>query len=319
MNLMDIYNELKDDIQQLEEELYASINTTNLDLKRSSVHLLRAGGKRIRPVFVLLGGKSGQYDLEKLKPVAVSLELIHMATLVHDDVIDNAETRRGKPTVKSKWDNRVAMYTGDYLLAKALETITQLDNPKLHAIFSKALVDMCLGEIEQIKALYEWNQSLRTYFLRIKRKTALLMAISCQLGGIACHADDKTVEALRRYGYYVGMAFQITDDILDFTGSEQQLGKPAGSDLLQGNVTLPVLAAFKDPSVKQNIIAQFEENNPNMKHIIQLVTDSGGIEEAKQIANRYLNKARQALQPITHSYSKHTLMQIADFIEHRSY
>lgn len=319
MKLIEIYRELIDDLQFIEEELYRAIDTPHFMMKETAKHLLDAGGKRIRPVFVLLGGKCGHYQIEQIKYAAVALELIHMATLVHDDVIDNAETRRGKKTVKAKWDNRVAMYTGDFILARALQYITQLPDQRVHQILSRAMVEMCIGEIEQIRALFQWNQNLRTYLLRIKRKTALLMAISCQLGGLVCQAREDIVQALYRFGYYVGMAFQITDDILDFTGTEKQLGKPAGSDLLQGNVTLPVLASFNDPSVKEEIISQFESGKPNMPHIVQLVKSSGGIGYAKELAQNYLTKARASLEVIKGNKSVDTLLQIADFIEKRSY
>ncbi|EGL82858.1 heptaprenyl diphosphate synthase component II [Caldalkalibacillus thermarum TA2.A1] len=319
MNLMDIYQELKDDIHVIEQELFRSIDSHYPLIEEAASHLLKAGGKRIRPVFVLLGGKSGVYDIERLKHVAVALELIHMATLVHDDVIDDAETRRGKPTVKAKWDNRVAMYTGDFIFAQALSRITRLSDPRVHQILSKAIVDMCVGEIEQIQALYQWNQSLKTYFMRIKRKTALLMAISCQLGGLVCNAPEPVVRALYRYGYYVGMAFQITDDILDFTGSEKQLGKPAGSDLRQGNITLPVLASFRNPAIRDAIINEFKSGSPDMPKIINLIKQSGGIHVAKTIAQRYLEKARRSLEDLQSVYSKKTFIQITDFIEQRTY
>lgn len=319
MNLIDIYKELKNDLHYIEDELHRTVDTPHMLMKQTSAHLLHAGGKRIRPMFVLLGGKNGNYDLEKLKAVAVALELIHMATLVHDDVIDDAERRRGKLTVKAKWDNQIAMYTGDYIIAQALSYITQLDNPRIHQVLSKAIVEMCLGEIEQIRALYQWNQSLRTYFLRIKRKTALLMAVSCQLGGLVCDTSEEVTQALYRYGYYVGMAFQITDDILDFTGTEKQLGKPAGSDLLQGNITLPVLASFKDPVVRNLIISEFDQKNPNMSQIIELVKTSGGITFAKEIAQRYLHKARETVLQLNSAKSQETFMSITQFIEQRNY
>jgi heptaprenyl diphosphate synthase len=318
MKLLEIYKELKQDLQLIEDELYQGLDSSLPLMEETSSHLLKAGGKRIRPVFVLLGGQQGSYDIERLKYVAVSLELIHMATLVHDDVIDNADKRRGYYTVKAKWDNRIAMYTGDFIFAKALHCISNLSQPRIHQILSKSIHDMCLGEIDQIKALYKWDQSLKTYFLRIKRKTALLMAISCQLGGIACNASEAAINALFRYGYFVGMAFQITDDILDFTGTEKQLGKPAGSDLLQGNVTLPVLAAFQSEDMKNEIISQFAHGKPDIKKIVCLVKKSGGIACAKEIAQKYLLKARQALEPLE-GESRYTLQKVADFIEKRNF
>lgn len=319
MNLMDVYNDLKEDLEVVERELYRSIDTGFPLLAETASHLLKAGGKRLRPVFVLLGGKMGTYDLSRLTHVAVALELIHMATLVHDDVIDDAATRRGKPTVKAKWDNRTAIYTGDYILAQALYRVTHLDDPRIHQILSKAMVDMCVGEIEQIEALYQWNQSLKTYFWRIRRKTALLMAISCQLGGLVSQAQEHVVQALYRYGYYVGMAFQITDDILDFTGTEKQLGKPAGSDLKQGNITLPVLVSFRDPQVREAVIKEFKSGTPNIPEIINMIIQSGGVALAKQVAQRYLEKARRALQDLEPVYSRNSLLQITHFIEQRTY
>jgi len=320
MNLVDIYKELKADLETIEDELHKAIQTPHSLMEETSAHLLKAGGKRIRPVFVLLGGKQGTYHLGKLTHVAVALELIHMATLVHDDVIDDADTRRGIQTVKAKWDNKMAMYTGDYILAKALQCITQIEDPRLHQVLSKAIVEMTLGEIEQIKALYQWEQSLRMYLKRIKRKTALLMAVSCQLGGIACQASESDLKALFQYGYNVGMAFQITDDILDFVATEKQLGKPAGSDLLQGNITLPVLAAIKVPGVLQTIQAEFMEHAvPNMEKIIELVKSNGGISYSQQLAKKYLDKARECAQSLSEPKSKETLILIANFIEHRNF
>lgn len=321
MKLVDIYKELKDDLGLIEDELHRAIQTPHVLMEETSAHLLKAGGKRIRPIFVLLGGKQGTYDIERLKSVAVALELIHMASLVHDDVIDDAQTRRGIHTVKAKWDNKIAMYTGDYIFANALHYISQLQNTTLHQVLSKAIVDMCYGEIEQIRALYVWDQSIKTYFQRIKRKTALLMAVSCQLGGVACQADEKSLRALYRYGYNVGMAFQITDDILDFTATEKQLGKPAGSDLLQGNITLPVLAAFNDPVIRSSIMAEFSDNTsrPNIPQIIEWVKKSGGIDCSKEVAKKYLQKARDAVLSLPERKSRNTLTHIADFIEQRNF
>ncbi|GAA0360627.1 heptaprenyl diphosphate synthase component II [Bacillus horti] len=319
MNLLDIYKELKSDIQFIEDELSHSLDTSQAVLQESSVHLLHAGGKRIRPVFVLLGGKNGEYNLERLKHVAVALELIHMATLVHDDVIDHADTRRGQLTVKAKWDNRVAMYAGDYILAKSIEIICKLKDARIHHILAKSINEVCLGEIEQIRSLYNWDQNHRTYFLRIKRKTALLMAVCCQLGGLACDVSEKQSKALYYFGYYVGMAFQITDDILDFTGTEKQLGKPAGSDLLQGNITLPVLEAFKQGDTRQLVIKEMEQPKPDMPYVIKLIKKSGGIDQAKQVAQKYLAKARQALEALENSRSKEMFLKITQFIEKRDF
>src|SRR5699024_11104542 len=212
----------------------------------ASMHLLQAGGKRIRTVFVLLAASFGDvktYEVD-VKAVAVALELIHMATLVHDDVVAGASLSRGNSTINSLYSNRLAMYTGDYILARALEEITTVQNPRIHQILSKTLVKVVEGEISQIKEKFNVNQGLKDYLHRIKRKTALLIATSCELGAVAAGASTKDAKRLYRYGYHVGMSFQIIDDLLDFTASTEQLGKPAGSDLMQGNLTLPILFAM---------------------------------------------------------------------------
>lgn len=203
-----------------------------------------------------------------------------MASLVHDDVIDDADIRRGQPTVKSKWDNKVAMYTGDFVFALALELMTNIDKTAAHKILANTIVEVTLGEIQQIKDKYRFNQNLRDYLRRIKRKTALLIAASCQIGAIAADVEESIHKRLFRFGYYVGMSYQIIDDILDFTSTEKELGKPAGSDLLQGNITAPVLYALKDGDIRN----QIEKVNENMGaqeigKIITLIKKSGAIEK----------------------------------------
>jgi heptaprenyl diphosphate synthase len=256
MKFMKLYSAMKSDLQAIEDEMAHAVTSELPLLSETSLHLLKAGGKRIRPMFVLLSGTFGHYSLDTLKKVAVPLELIHMATLVHDDVIDDANTRRGQLTVKSKWDNRIAMYTGDYIYAKALTVITQLNNPRVHQILSGAIVQMCIGEMEQIRDFFNVEQTVRTYMRRIRRKTALLIAISCQLGALATGAPARICDALYRFGYNVGMAFQITDDLLDLCGTEKAIGKPPGSDLRQGNITLPVLYALEDESIRGPLLAE---------------------------------------------------------------
>ncbi|HZG14940.1 MAG TPA: heptaprenyl diphosphate synthase component II [Candidatus Bathyarchaeia archaeon] len=321
MKLVDIYYQLKNDVDYIEQELASAIDTKSSELYQSSTLLLKAGGKRIRPVFVLLGGKLGDYDLKKLKSVAVPLELIHMATLVHDDVVDNSDKRRGSETVRAKWDNRVAMYTGDYILGRALSVATELPNPQIHQILSKAIVEMCKGEIEQVRDLDNWNQGLRRYLRRIKRKTALLIAISCQLGALASDAPAALVNRMYRYGYDVGMAFQITDDILDFTGTEKQLGKPAGSDLRQGNITLPALYSAMVGPEKERFQDWIKKGtvHENVDEAIHLIRNSEGIQFAQSLAERYLDRACATLEDLPDTSTKKSLLEIAHFIGNRKF
>jgi heptaprenyl diphosphate synthase len=322
MKLTTIYSHLRNDLSTIEKDLEKTIEAQHSILQDASTQLLKAGGKRIRPVFVLLSAQFGKYEFDRVKRAAVALELIHMASLVHDDVIDDASLRRGKPTIKSQWDNRVAMYTGDYIFARSLEYITYLNKVEAHHVLSRAIVDMCLGEIEQIRDQYNLNQNIRDYFRRIKRKTALLISVSCELGALAGDTEPDIQFHLKRFGYYVGMAFQITDDILDFTATEKQLGKPAGGDLQQGNITLPVFFAREDEAFNKHLRSVIDDQPIGRSDIEELITEIkqlGAIERSKDIADRYLQKAFQALDQVPDNRAKRSLRQIADYIGRRNY
>ncbi|TKD69850.1 heptaprenyl diphosphate synthase component II [Pseudalkalibacillus hwajinpoensis] len=323
MKLKTIYASLKKDLSFIESELEQTVNAHHPVLRDASNHLLKAGGKRIRPVFVLLSGKFGDYNLVLMKNVAVALELIHMASLVHDDVIDDAEMRRGTKTIKAKWDNRVAMYTGDYIFARAVELVTELKDPAANTILSNAILEMSIGEIEQIKDQFNWDQNVRDYFRRIKRKTALLIATSCELGAVAAGASKAEQQHLKQFGYYVGMSYQITDDILDYTGTVKELGKPAGGDLLQGNITLPVLYAMNQGNMKREIMNIFSKelntSQEKVNQVISIVKSSGGIEFSQRISDRYLQKAFNELEQLPAQSATTSLRQIAEYIGKRKH
>jgi heptaprenyl diphosphate synthase len=324
MKLMQIYAAMKSDLQAIEDQMAQTVTSDLPILSETSLHLLKAGGKRLRPVFVLLSGKFGTYSMDTLKRVAVPLELIHMATLVHDDVIDDADTRRGQLTVKSKWDNRIAMFTGDYIYAKALTVITELDKPRIHQILSGSIVQMCIGEMEQIRDFFNVDQTVHNYLRRIRRKTALLIAISCQLGAMASDAPPGICLALYKFGYNVGMAFQITDDLLDLCGTEKAIGKPPGSDLRQGNITLPVLYALQEEKIREQLLKEImlirDSAGPaNSAAAVKLVRSSIGINNAEQLADRYITKALKALDSLPDIAAKRNLADIARFVAKRSY
>ncbi|MFD1171705.1 heptaprenyl diphosphate synthase component II [Oceanobacillus picturae] len=321
MKLARIYSFLKRDLDIIEESLNEVFQAEHPILHAASTELLKAGGKRIRPVFVILSGQLGRYQQDRVKTVAVSLELIHMATLVHDDVIDDASLRRGQPTIRELYGNRVAMYTGDYILARALEEITQIEDTPVHQLLSRTIVEVCVGEIEQIKDKYNWDQGLRDYLRRIKRKTALLIATSCQLGALVSDLTEAQANNLYKYGYYIGMSYQIIDDILDFTSTEKELGKPSGSDLLQGNITLPVLYAMKDEKfasvLKSAIQANDTLDEEQLGTILYALKNTDAIEQSYQLSELYLQKALKALEELPEVRAKHTLENIAKYIGKR--
>src|SRR5699024_2530333 len=323
MKIAKMYGYLRKDLHIIEEALNEAIQADHPVLRKASTQLLMAGGKRIRPVFVLLSGQMGRYDIERIKTVAVSLELIHMASLVHDDVIDNADLRRGKPTVKKMYDNRVAMYMGDYIFARAIEYITTLQNKNAHHLLSKVMIELVAGEIEQIKDKYNWSQGLRDYLRKIRRKTALLIATSCKLGAIAADVPEFQAHKLYQYGYYIGMSYQIIDDILDFTSTAKELGKPVGHDLLQGNVTLPVLLAMQDRSfdvlLKEKFLHPASVTASDLEHHIDKLKQTNAIQRSYKVSDLYLNKALNALAVLDNNKAKHSLHDIATYIGKRRY
>ncbi|WP_077621732.1 heptaprenyl diphosphate synthase component II [Sediminibacillus massiliensis] len=321
MKLAMIYSYLKQDLDHIEKALNKTIRSKHPVLREASSQLLQAGGKRLRPVFVLLAAKFGDYQITRVEKVAVSLELIHMASLVHDDVIDEAQLRRGEPTVKARWDNRIAMYTGDYIFARSLEYLSALEKPKAHRILSETMVELCIGEMEQIRDKYHLEQNVRNYLRRIKRKTALLISSSCSLGAIASDVPAHYEKALNRYGYYIGMSYQIIDDILDFTSTEKQLGKPAGSDLMQGNLTLPVFYAMENPDFKEELNRLFavpeDISHEDIRPFIDMIKNSDVIERSYALSDMYLDKAYKSLEELPDIKAKQTLKDIAKYIGKR--
>ncbi len=321
--MLDIFKGIKDDLQKVEQQLRQIVKHDDPILNDSSSHLLNAGGKRLRPAFALLSAKFYNYDLEKVMPLAVALELIHMASLVHDDVVDCALTRRGIPTVKSKWGNRISMHSGDVLFAKSLQLIAQYQSKPLVAkVLSQTSVKMSEGEIQQISTAFQSQQSIKDYFYRIERKTALLIAASCQLGAVTCGAPKDIYQPLRRYGHKIGIAFQITDDILDMTADQKKLGKPIGGDLRQGIITLPVIYALNHSAQKDRLVELVENENKSddeIREAIKIIADSGGIEYTGEIVKRYIDKAKAELDRLPDAPSKKVLMTIADFIKYRKF
>jgi heptaprenyl diphosphate synthase len=205
-----------------------------------------------------------------------------------------------------------------------LTVVSELDKPRIHQILSGSIVQMCIGEMEQIRDFFNVDQSVRNYLRRIRRKTALLIAISCQLGAMATDATARISHALYRFGYNVGMAFQITDDLLDLCGTEKAIGKPPGSDLRQGNITLPVLFALQEESIREQLLKEIklikDSDGPvNSAAAVKLVRSSHGIKIAEEMADIYIAKALKALDSLPNIPAKRNLADIARFVAKRSY
>ncbi|MDD3899311.1 MAG: polyprenyl synthetase family protein [Syntrophomonadaceae bacterium] len=302
----------------LADNLDSSINIMN----QASVHLIKAGGKRLRPAFALLAARFYGEELAEIIPAAVALELIHMATLVHDDVIDNSSIRRGTETVKSGWGNRVSIYAGNYVFARSLSIISTYQRSDLIDVLARASMKICEGEIIQMLSCYNVNLGLKNYLRRIERKTALLISVSCELGAMIRHAPLQEIIALRNYGYYLGMGFQITDDILDIIADEETLGKPTGSDIRQGVITLPALYALRhDPNRQElaQLLSSPEACINKAERIIEIISDSDGIDYAYYATQHFALKAQKQLDLLPDLPVKKNLYDIADFIIAREY
>lgn len=321
MEFHEIYLLYRHELDRVERLLDERAHAEHADLAAAGRTLLEAGGKRIRPLFALICGLGEREWSEDVAKVAAALEMIHMATLVHDDVIDRADLRRGKPTVRKSYGNLAAMYTGDYLFARAIQLLAEVDHPEVHRLMARGIVLLCEGEIEQIEDFYNWAQGVMTYLRRIHRKTALLISLSCQLGAMVGGAHEREVAALARFGHAVGMAFQIVDDLLDFTGAAEIVGKPVGGDLRQGNLTLPALLAASRPGVGERLRALVREGmrDEEAEEAIRLVVKSGAVTEAERLAERYLEKSRHLLQAVNRETVRQQLAALTSFIIRRQY
>jgi len=322
MSYRDILGEIYKDMAYVEKELHRYAMSSPTTLGESSERLVNAGGKRLRPAFVLLCGKFFEYDLQYIGRLAVAIELIHMATLVHDDVIDDAATRRGLPTVRAQWGDPLALQTGDYLFAQALKIISQSGDREILHVLARVSLEMCEGEIEQINNIGNINIGLRVYLRRIQRKTAFLISACCTVGALAGGASPDLTRRLQKYGYYLGMAFQITDDILDFTGSEKTFGKPVGSDLRQGIITLPVIYTLRDQSTRdrlQEIMNKKSKNDQDWSEIFALIEKTGALKDSQRLCNRYIEKAKAELSYLPDLPPRGILASVADFIGTRDF
>ena len=310
-----LYGAVQEDLSRV-EEVFESLKHADYGPLGDMLDIvLSGGGKLLRPALALLSGRFGHYDLDLLVPLAGSVELLHTATLVHDDVIDQAATRRGRPTVNSAFHNSTTVMLGDYLFAHAADQVVKTDNLRVVRLFSDTLMIMAKGEIRQDLTAYDSRQTIRDYLQRIGGKTASLFATACEGGAIVSGQQDEWTQAFRDYGYNFGMAFQVVDDILDFTGDPGAMGKPVGSDLMQGTLTLPSLLLM-DGSPKSNPVQKYfaRPTRERLAEAVQAVLDSGAIEESYDMARDFSGRANDALDVLPDLEDRQTLRDLADYI-----
>jgi len=293
---------------------------THLDLRLALDQLLAAGGKRVRPTIVLLAGGMLGADPDKLVTLGAAVEMLHTATLVHDDLIDRALLRRGMPTLNAKWSPAATVLTGDFLFARAAQLASDIDNVALMKKFAETLGIIVNGELTQLFAA-RGVISRENYYERIFAKTASLFEMSALSASMVSGEDEATQDTLRIYGYEVGMAFQIVDDVLDFCGDQDTVGKPLGSDLLQGLVTLPAIFYAEqypaDPDVKLLRQGNWQDREC-MLRLVASIRSSDAIQASLDEAAAHIERALEALEPFPISVEREALIDLARYILDRN-
>ncbi len=310
------------DLETLLTELRSLIGAGHPILQAAAEHLFSAGGKRLRPGIVLLISRALSLDGElspRHRRLAEITEMIHTASLVHDDVVDEAATRRGVQTVHSRFNHRVAVLAGDFLFAQASWHLANLNNLDVVKLLSRVIMDLADGEVKQGLYRYDSGQSFENYLEKSYCKTASLMANSAQAAGVLSDQNDEQLQLLHRFGRQLGLAFQVVDDILDFTGSEKQLGKPAANDLASGYLTAPALYALEEhPSLGILIEREFCEDD-DLDQALQFVRDSEAIPRSRILAENFASEARQAITWIPDSPCMRALLELPEFVLSRLY
>lgn len=319
-----MFDLIKQDLEALEKQLLEAVKSPVELVTEIGTHLVTAGGKRLRPAMYFLAARCGKsYNLDRAIHLAVALEMIHMASLVHDDVIDNADTRRGKATANARWGNQLSILSGDYLFANAFYLVASNNyGTRVNTQLARLICDLSAGEIIQNKEIYTACCDVDEYYERIAWKTANFIAVSCQLGGDVAGLDEKFIDALYEYGYCIGMAFQLTDDLLDLTSDTEKLGKPAGNDILQGIATLPTIRALSvspDKDELMNIVTNRNMTDADVARAIEIVKASDGIEFTKAKVEEFLDRARKVLPEEMPAEIREAYLMAADFIGGREF
>jgi len=316
VELSGIYQSIKDDLAQVKEYLRSIIKVDFPWLSEQLDYVVGGGGKGIRPALTLLSGKFYQYNLQYLMPMAGSVELMHTATLIHDDAIDKSVSRRGRATIYKLWGEEPAVLLGDYLFAKAGEFVADTHNPRVIKLFSQTLATISSGELNQFFSAYNLKQTREQYFKKISGKTASLFSLATASGAILSGAPEKSVKTLGDYGHHLGIAFQIVDDILDFIGTEEELGKPVGSDLAQGTLTLPAMLLLERYPEDNPVKRRFEnrDDQGNIKQAIEMIRNSPIVDECYIVASEYSARACQDLKELPENSSREALFELARYV-----
>ncbi|MEH2141303.1 solanesyl diphosphate synthase [Nostoc sp.] len=317
-----MFTPVEADLRLLADNLKQLVGNRHPILFAAAEHLFGAGGKRIRPAIVLLISRAtmlAQDITPRHRRLAEITEMIHTASLVHDDVVDESDVRRGVPTVHSLFGNRIAILAGDFLFAQSSWYLANLDNLEVVKLLSEVIMDLATGEIQQGLNSFDATISIETYLQKSYYKTASLIANSSKAAGLLSEVSRETVEHMYNYGRHFGIAFQIVDDILDFTSTTDTLGKPVGSDLKSGNLTAPVLFALAEKPSLEVLIKRVFAQEGDLEQALELIQDSQGIQQARELAAHHAKLAIEHLAVLPPSESHQALINIAEYTLSRLY
>jgi len=313
---LSVINEpVQEDLDKVEDRLRSLGQVDFPHLSELLDYSLKNSGKRIRPVLTLLSGKFYDYNLDNLLLMATAVEVLHTATLIHDDAIDNSLVRRGSPTVYKLWGAEEAVLLGDYLFAEAGALTASTQNLRAIKLFADTLKTISKGELNQAFYAFNLEQGYQQYIQRVSQKTAALFSMTTESGAALSQAPEESIQILTEYGHNLGIAFQIVDDILDFIGTEEELGKPVGSDLAQGTLTLPAIFLLRDYPEDNPVRKLFSNRDglDNIKLAIEMIRNSSIIDECYQIASDYCAKGCRNLKLLPVNASRQSLIELADY------
>ncbi len=320
MNTKDIFSSYADELKNVEKELLEIFKSTALPITIIGRHIVSGGGKRIRPLFLLLSADLCGYKDARRDHLAAIIESIHTASLLHDDVIDSADTRRGKPTAHALWGNQIVILVGDYLYSNALRLAVAQKSQKIMESLAEATTRMTEGEILQLHRIADPSITMEDYYTIVSAKTGILISAACRIGGVLAGVDNNKEQALASFGLKTGIAFQLADDILDYTAESDDLGKKLGKDLGEGKITLPMICLLRAVSAEER--AELEEmiknhakkgNQKNLRRILKLFSKYNVIEESMRTAQALIEDAKAELSVFPDHQAKQALCVMADY------
>jgi len=320
--LEEIRSPINQDLRQIDDYIQTELDTKIPLIQAIGHHILQFGGKKLRPVTLVLSAKALGYRGSQHIILATMLEFIHVATLLHDDVVDQSNMRRGRPSANSIWGNQASVLVGDFLYSKAFELLVEIDSSLVFGVMAHATRRISEGEIMQLVQLEEAETTEQEYFSTIDRKTATLFRAGAKLGAIIADQPVEFQSYMANYGQKLGIAFQLVDDYLDYAGNSQTIGKTVGDDLTEGKLTLPLIYARDHCTKSERKLIDKALRNPgdcNIENICAIVASCGGLEYTAKLAQQYGNQAIDCLGFLPESYFKSLLIRLVEFCCSRKY